>query len=252
MIFNNKKFSDELFNKYKFILTSIFLHKLYEELSKKEEENAEKIINDLKELLSIDSYINDIMNRNEVKDTEIKWAYENIINLPFNDILYLPEINENVIECLFIHTISDEKSICGPILNKEYGRLPPTKFYNNFSKTYLYYLTNICSDIFNEIKLNEESDINKIKKILENKPECQEYLIFYNFFCLEFHKYGLKYDDYNYLFEKNWIENKEFIKKFPSFFLWLNQNYNYYDEYLKKNLKYVKKKNLQCLFFFYF
>ena len=147
----------------------------------------EKIINYLKELLSIDSYINNIMNSNEIDDFKIKWAYENILNLPFNDILYLPEINKNVIECLFIHTFSNEKSICGPILHKTYGLLPPQELYDNYSKTYLYYLTNICKDIFNKnFDVEKENDINEIKYILTNENKYQKYLIFYEFFFFVF------------------------------------------------------------------
>ena len=250
---NVKDFTQKIYENCKFILTSIFLDKLYEKFFKKEEKNSEKIINNLKVLLSIDSYINNFIKRNEIKDNEIKWAYENIINLPFNDILYLPEINENVIENLFIHSISDEKFKLGPILHKEYGRLPLQKFYNNYSKTYLYYLTNICKDIFiKNFDVDKENDINEIKNILENE-KYQKYLIFYKFFCFDFfHKFELKYDDYDFLLEKNWVENEDFMKKFPSFFLWLNQNYNYYDEYLKKEFENCEKKESSMSFFLLF
>jgi len=204
------------------------------------------------------SLLNDLSERKEItNENEIEWIHEIANQFSSSFVLTLPRLKPNDLFYLIINYQGELKEpLNGPLISKteasEICRSLQSRLFNDFKDM------KECSDTIAKIIYNniyrttkaDDSDHEGLKDLLstsfqtmENPNNKQLLQAALNILSIadnlnDFKDYEFKFDDIKFIRNQKWLQNKEYINRYPSLVFWLCKN-----QKCMKQLQYIYEKS---------
>jgi len=190
------------------------------------------------------SLLNDLSERKEItNENEIEWIHEIANQFSSSFVLTLPRLKPNDLFYLIINYQGESKeALNGPLIYKteasEIRKSLKRRLFNDFKDM------KECSDTIAKIIYNniyqtqnaDDLDRDKLKDLLSTSFQTMEETNYKQLLQAaldilsiadnlnDFKDYEFKFDDINFIRNQKWLQNKDYINRYPSLVFWLCKN----------------------------